>query len=68
MIAYVSDVSGHGLRAGVLMGMIKTAMRYGLLLGRPLSNLVSDLNRLLPQVKEPKMFATLAAWPTSPRA
>jgi serine phosphatase RsbU (regulator of sigma subunit) len=61
VIAYVSDVSGHGLRAGVLMGMIKTAMRYGLLLRRPLSSLVSDLNRLLPQVKEPSMFATLAA-------
>ena len=61
VIAYVSDVSGHGLRAGVLMGMIKTAMRYGLLLRRPLRNLVSDLNRLLPQVKEPSMFATLAA-------
>ncbi len=59
-IAYVADVSGHGLRAGVLMGMIKTAMRYGLLLRRPLRNLVSDLNRVLPQVKEPSMFATLA--------
>jgi serine phosphatase RsbU (regulator of sigma subunit) len=59
--AYVADVSGHGLRAGVLMGMIKTAMRYGLLLRRPLSHLVSDLNRLLPQVKESGMFATLAA-------
>jgi serine phosphatase RsbU (regulator of sigma subunit) len=43
------------------MGMIKTAMRYGLLLQRPLTSLVSDLNRLLPQVKEPSMFATLAA-------
>jgi sigma-B regulation protein RsbU (phosphoserine phosphatase) len=61
VIAYVADVSGHGLRAGVLMGMIKTAMRYGLLLRRPLRDLISDLNRLLPQVKEPSMFATLAA-------
>jgi serine phosphatase RsbU (regulator of sigma subunit) len=61
VIAYVADVSGHGLRAGVLMGMIKTAMRYGLLLQRPLRDLISDLNRLLPQVKEPSMFATLAA-------
>lgn len=61
VIAYVADVSGHGLRAGVLMGMIKTAMRYGLLLRRPLKSLVSDLNSLLPQVKEPGMFATLAA-------
>lgn len=60
-IAYVADVSGHGLRAGVLMGMIKTAMRYGLLLRRPLMSLISDLNHLLPQIKQPSMFATLAA-------
>src|SRR5260370_26103348 len=33
--AYVADVSGHGLRAGVLMGMIKTAVRYRLLLVQP---------------------------------
>ena len=25
VITYVADVSGHGLRAGILMGMIKTA-------------------------------------------
>lgn len=61
VITYVADVSGHGLRAGVLMGMIKTAMRYGLLLRRPLKTLFSDLNRVLPQVKEPSMFATMAA-------
>jgi sigma-B regulation protein RsbU (phosphoserine phosphatase) len=61
VITYVADVSGHGLRAGVLMGMIKTAMRYGLLLRRPLKNLVTDLNRVLPQVKQPSMFVTMAA-------
>jgi serine phosphatase RsbU (regulator of sigma subunit) len=59
--AYVADVSGHGFRAGVLMGMLKTAVRYGLLLGQPLTKLLDDLNRLLPAVKEPHMFATLAA-------
>ena len=61
VIAYVADVSGHGLRAGVLMGMIKTAMRYGLRLGQPLVKLLADLNCVLPAVKEPGMFATLAA-------
>jgi serine phosphatase RsbU (regulator of sigma subunit) len=61
VIAYVADVSGHGLRAGVLMGMIKTAMRYGLRLGQPLVKLLADLNGVLPAVKEPEMFATLAA-------
>jgi serine phosphatase RsbU (regulator of sigma subunit) len=61
VVAYVVDVSGHGFRAGVLMGMIKTAMRYGLLLGQPLAKLFGDLNCVLPAVKEPNMFATLAA-------
>jgi serine phosphatase RsbU (regulator of sigma subunit) len=59
--AYVADVSGHGLRAGILMGMIKTAVRYGLLLGQPLTKLLEGINHVLPGVKEPHMFATLAA-------
>ena len=61
VIAYVADVSGHGLRAGMLMGMIKTAVRYGLLLRQPMAKLLGDINRLLPAVKQPEMFATLAA-------
>lgn len=59
--AYVADVSGHGFRAGVLMGMVKTAVRYGLLLNQPLIKLVDDLNRVLPAVKEPNMYVTLGA-------
>lgn len=61
VIAYVADVSGHGMRAGVLMGMIKTAVRYGLMLRRPVAKLLEDVNRVLPSVKAPNMFATLAA-------
>ncbi len=61
VIAYVADVSGHGLRAGVLMGMIKTAVRYGLLLRRPIAKVLDDLNLVLPSVKTPNMYATLAA-------
>jgi serine phosphatase RsbU (regulator of sigma subunit) len=61
VIAYVADVSGHGMRAGMLMGMIKTAIRYGLMLRRPIANLLGDLNLVLPSVKTPNMFATLSA-------
>jgi len=60
-VAYVADVSGHGLRAAMLMGMLKTGLRYGLRLGRPLPDLLDDLNLLLPALKEPNMFATFAA-------
>ena len=59
--AYVADVSGHGFRAGVLMGMVKTAVRYGLLVGQPLTMLLDDLNRVLPALKEPNMYTTFAA-------
>src|SRR5258708_30976607 len=48
--AYVADVSGHGLRAGVLMGMIKTAGRYGVLLGHPLAKLLYVPNFSLPDL------------------
>jgi serine phosphatase RsbU (regulator of sigma subunit) len=60
VVAYVADVSGHGLPAGVLMGMVKTAVRFGLQLGQALPVLLDSLNRVLPGVKEPNMYATLA--------
>lgn len=61
VLAYVADVSGHGLRSGVLMAMIKTAVRYGLLLRQPVARLLDDINRVLPGLKERHMYATLAA-------
>lgn len=60
IVAYVADVSGHGFSAAVLMGMVKTAVRYGLNLGQALPALLDGLNRVLPAVKEPNMYATLA--------
>ncbi len=60
VMAYVMDVSGHGLRAGMLMGMAKTAFRYGLLLGQPLEKLIRDINSVLGSIKERNMFLTLA--------
>jgi serine phosphatase RsbU (regulator of sigma subunit) len=60
VVAYVADASGHGLRAAVLVGMLKTAVRYGLLLGQPLPALLNVMNRVLPAVKESSMFATFA--------
>ena len=42
------------------MAMIKTAVRYGLLLGQPLTKLLADLNRVLPSLKQANMFVTFA--------
>ena len=58
--AYVADVSGHGVPAGVLMGMVKTAVRYGLHYGQALPMVLDGLNSVLPAVKQPNMYATLA--------
>lgn len=60
VIAYVIDVCGHGLRAGVLMGMAKAAFRYGLLLGLPLERILRDLNSLVESLREGGMYLTLA--------
>ena len=59
-VAYVADVSGHGVSAGMLMGMVKTAARYGLMFGQRLPELLDGINRVLPSVKEPNMYATFA--------
>jgi serine phosphatase RsbU (regulator of sigma subunit) len=60
VVAYVMDGSGHGLCAGVLMSMAKTAFRYGLLLGQPLEKLIHDMNAVLGSIKEQNMYLTLA--------
>jgi len=60
VVAYVADVSGHGASAGMLMGMVKTAVRYGLMFGQHLPALLEGINGVLPAVKEPNMYATFA--------
>lgn len=59
--AFLADVSGHGVRAGVLMGMTKSALRTRLLRDAPLETIVRDLNAIIAQVKDEGMFVTLAA-------
>jgi len=61
VFAYVADVSGHGLPAGILMGMIKTAVRTQLFdLASPTA-VFQRLNEVLPAVKEQHMYATCTA-------
>jgi serine phosphatase RsbU (regulator of sigma subunit) len=51
MACYVSDVAGHGIQAGVFMGMVKSAARTALLRPGSLQGLLADLNRVLFEVK-----------------
>ena len=70
-VAYLADIAGHGLQAGILMGMLKTAARTALtnegdiLPGEDgsatLSMLMERINLVLPQVKEAHMYATFTA-------
>jgi phosphoserine phosphatase RsbU/P len=59
VLAYLIDVSGHGIPAGTLMGAAKAAMRSAA--SRGLAEALDTVNRVLPFVKEPAMYATLAA-------
>jgi hypothetical protein len=61
VVLTVADVSGHGVAAGTLMGMVKSAARVRLMDGVKLETLVADLNRVLFQVKGEGMFATMSA-------
>jgi hypothetical protein len=58
-LAYLVDVSGHGIPAAALMGAVKTAIRMAFPARLP--GILDALNQVLPSVKEPQMYATLAA-------
>ena len=60
LLVYVADVSGHGLAAGQLMGMLKTALRVSLQFRQPPAALLESADRVLPGVKKLDMYATLA--------
>lgn len=59
-IACLADVSGHGIQASLLMGNLKTALRYGFAQGQSLSGVIAGVCRVLPDVKPSEMFATFA--------
>jgi len=60
LLAYVADISGHGLAAGQLMGMLKTAIRVALQFRQEPVAVLESADRVLPVVKEANMYATLA--------
>jgi serine phosphatase RsbU (regulator of sigma subunit) len=71
-VADLADIAGHGLQAGILMGMLKTAARTALLDAGSvesraiLPSLMERLNCVLPCVKEPQMYATFAGFLLNP--
>ena len=56
----VADISGHGLPAGQLIGMLKTAIRVAVQFQQAPVAMLESADRVVPALKEPEMFATLA--------
>jgi serine phosphatase RsbU (regulator of sigma subunit) len=63
-IAYIADVSGHGVAPDVVMGMVKSAARMQLSSTEESAALLEHLNSVLIPIKKPEMFVTFAylAW------
>jgi serine phosphatase RsbU (regulator of sigma subunit) len=65
-IAYIADISGHGVASGVLMAMFKTAIRSGLDAESSPGGLLERVHRTLHPLKMPNMFATAAVLKVRP--
>ena len=59
-IAYIADVSGHGVAPGVVMGMVKSAARMCLSSNAGSEHFLERLNSVLKPIKKPEMFVTMA--------
>lgn len=59
-VAMLADVSGHGVASGMLMGMFKSAVRSHLVVSSGLDRLLTDVNRVIFDLKRPNMFVTCA--------
>jgi len=57
-MAYVADVSGHGVTPGVLMAMFKAAVRTRMVSGCDASSLVAGVHETLYPLKTSNMFVT----------
>jgi hypothetical protein len=57
---YVADVSGHGVPAGVMMAMVKSAVRMHWVQGQSASSPMEPLNSVLRAVRAQDMYVTCA--------
>ena len=59
-LAYVADVSGHGVGAGIVMGMFKSALRTRALADGSVAAVLGDIQTALMPLKQPNMYVTVA--------
>jgi serine phosphatase RsbU (regulator of sigma subunit) len=55
-IGYLADVSGHGVPSGVLMAMVKSAVRMRLASSSEPQMLLEDLNRVISELIAAEML------------
>jgi len=67
-LAYVADVSGHGVSSGVLMAMIKSSAHTTTRLRNGSDGLLEGINAVLCSLKAANMFATFAFVAYSPQS
>ena len=65
-VAYVADVSGHGVSSGVLMAMIKSSVHTALQHQPDAGRLLEEVNRVLCSLQLKHMFATCGLIAFSP--
>ncbi|MFI0805895.1 PP2C family protein-serine/threonine phosphatase [Streptomyces echinatus] len=59
VLAVIGDVTGHGLRAAVIMGQLRTALRAYAVEGNGPARILTLLHRML-RHQEPELYATCA--------
>jgi serine phosphatase RsbU (regulator of sigma subunit) len=64
---FLADACGHGVGAGIVMAMLKSAIRMGTQEGRALPELLEDLNNVMYETLTAGLFATLACLRIDPR-
>ena len=66
LVGCVADVSGHGVGAGLLMGMFKTAFRASVARLSDPAELLAEIHVALSPLTEPNMFVTAGMLRVSP--
>jgi hypothetical protein len=59
-LGFVADVSGHGVPAGTLMGLLKASLRTRIRAPGDVGAVLGDLNDVLLELTRPNTFATAA--------
>lgn len=65
-LAYVADVSGHGVSSGVVMAMVKSSTQMGMQFDPEATRLLAGVNEVLCSLKASNMFATCGLLAYSP--